>query len=314
MAVNWIQAREILDAALQIPVEDRSPYLDNACPDPELRRYVESLIISYDKATEFLEQPAVTLLAESWREAESPQPWIGRRIGSYLIEKELGEGGMGTVFQAVRADDEYQKRVAIKLVKGGFASSFAITRFKAERQILAGLEHPNIARLLDGGRTEDGYPYLVMEFVDGVPIDEYCDAHRLTISQRLQLFRTVCDAVQFAHQNLIIHRDLKPGNILVTNDGVPKLLDFGIAKLLSPDPLSPTPEQTLGFVRMLTPDYASPEQVCGEAINTTTDVYSLGVVLYILLSGHHPYQLTGTSPQSLEDIICHTEPLSRAKS
>lgn len=309
MSVTWIQVRDILDEALQIPAEDRRRYLDHACPQPELRRYVDSLIVSYEKATEFLEQPAMTLLAEPWREAESSQPWIGRRIGSYLIEKELGEGGMGTVFQAVRADDEYQKRVAIKLVKDGFASSFAIARFKAERQILAGLEHPNIARLIDGGRTEDGYPYLVMEFVDGIPIDEYCDAHRLTISQRLPLFRTVCDAVRFAHQNLIIHRDLKPGNILVTNNGVPKLLDFGIAKLLSPDPLSPTPEQTLGFVRMLTPDYASPEQVCGEAINTTTDVYSLGVVLYILLSGHHPYQLTGTSPQSLEDIICHTEPV-----
>ena len=183
---------------------------------------------------------------------------------------------MGTVFQAVRADDEYQKRVAIKLVKGGFASSFAIARFKAERQILAGLEHPNIARLMDGGRTEEGYPYLVMELVDGVPIDEYCDAHRLTISQRLQLFRAVCDAVQFAHQNLIIHRDLKPGNILVTSDGVPKLLDFGIAKLLGPDSLSPTPEQTIGFLRMLTPEYASPEQIRGDAVNTATDVYSLG--------------------------------------
>src|SRR5664279_1461075 len=289
MAVNWIQAREILDEALQIPVEGRSPYLDNACPDPELRRYVESLIISYDKATEFLEQPAVTLLAEPWQEAESPKPWVGRRIGSYLIEREIGEGGMGTVFLAMRADDEYQKRVAIKLVKGGFASSFAIARFKTERQILAGLEHPNIARLLDGGRTEEGYPYLVMEFVDGLPIDEYCDAYRLTISQRLQLFRTVCDAVRFAHQNLIIHRDLKPGNILVTTDGVPKLLDFGIAKLLSPDALSPTPEQTLGFVRMFTPDYASPEQICGDVVSTTTDVYSLGVVLYILLTGHQPY-------------------------
>ncbi len=309
MPVTWIQVRDILDEALQIPAEDRSRYLDHACPQPELRRYVNSLIVSYEKATEFLEQPAVTLLAEPWQEAESPQPWVGRRIGFYLIEKEIGEGGMGTVFQAVRADDEYQKRVAIKLVKGGFASSFAIARFKAERQILAGLEHPNVARLLDGGRTEEGYPYLVMEFVDGVPIDEYCDAHRLTISQRLTLFRTVCDAVRFAHQNLIVHRDLKPANILVTSDAVPKLLDFGIAKLLSPAPLSPTVEQTLGFVRMLTPDYASPEQVCGQPINTTTDVYSLGVVLYMLISGHHPYQLTGRSPQSLEDIICHTEPV-----
>src|SRR5208337_2202110 len=307
MAVNWIQAREILDEALQIPVEDRSPYLDNACPDPEVRRYVESLIISYDKATEFLEQPAVTLLAEPWREAESPQPWIGRRIGSYLIEKEIGEGGMGTVFQAVRADDEYQKCVAIKLVKSGFASSFAIARFKAERQILASLEHPNIARLLDGGRTEEGYPYLVMEFVDGVPIDEYCDAHRLTIDQRLQLFRAACDAVQFAHQNLIIHRDLKPGNILVTKDGVPKLLDFGIAKLLNPEFVQ-TPLVTRTEWRPMTLEYASPEQVRGQSVTEASDIYSLGVLLYELLAGRRPYDTAGRSRLEIERMICEQEP------
>ena len=309
MPVTWIQVRDILDDVLQIPVEDRSRYLDHVCPQPQVRRYVESLILSYDKADEFLERPAADLHAEPWSEPAPPQLWVGRRIGSYLVEKEIGEGGMGTVFQAVRADDEYQKRVAIKLVKGGFASSSAIARFKAERQILAGLEHPNIARLLDGGRTEEGYPYLVMEFVDGVPIDEYCDAHTLTIDQRLQLFRAVCDAVRFAHQNLIIHRDLKPANILVTREGVPKLLDFGIAKLLSSDSLSPVPDQTIGFLRVLTPDFASPEQVCGEPVNTTTDVYSLGVVLYMLLSGHRPYQVTGSSPQAMAEVISHTEPI-----
>src|SRR5208283_1705929 len=309
MPVTWIQVREILDEALQIPAEDRSRYLDHACPQPELRRYVDSLIISYDKADEFLERPALDLHAEPWSEPELAQLWVGRRIGAYLIEKEIGEGGMGTVFQAVRADDEYQKRVAIKLVKGGFASSSAIARFKAERQILAGLEHSNIARLMDGGRTEEGYPYLVMELVDGVAIDEYCDAHKLTINQRMQLFRAVCDAVQFAHQNLIIHRDLKPGNILVTEDGIPKLLDFGIAKLLGPDSLSPTPEQTVDLLRMLTPEYASPEQIRREPVNTATDVYSLGVVLYILLTGHRPYQVTGSSPQALAETICHTEPI-----
>jgi eukaryotic-like serine/threonine-protein kinase len=309
MPVTWNQVRDILDDVLQIPPEDRSRYLDNVCPQPELRRYVDSLILSYAKADEFLEQPAIDQHAETWGDAESLPLWVGRRIGPYLIEEEIGEGGMGTVFQAVRADEEYQKRVAIKLVKGGFASSSAIARFKGERQILAGLEHPHIARLLDGGRTEEGYPYLVMEFIEGMPIDEYCDTHRLGISQRLQLFRAVCGAVQFAHQNLVIHRDLKPGNILVTREGVPKLLDFGIAKLLSPDSLSPTPEPTVGLLRMLTPAYASPEQVRGEPVNTATDVYSLGVVLYMLLTGHRPYQLTDRSPQAVADTICHTEPV-----
>ncbi len=309
MPVTWVQVRNVLDEVLQIPAAERPTYLDKACPQPELRRYVDSLIISYEKADDFLERPAIDQHEEPWADADSSQLWIGRRIGPYLVEKEIGEGGMGTVFQAVRADDEYQKRVAIKLIRGGLGSSSEIARFKAERQILAGLEHPNIAQLLDGGRTEGGYPYLVMELVDGMPIDEYCDAHRLTIGQRLQLFRAVCDAVQFAHQNLVIHRDLKPGNILVTKEGAPKLLDFGIAKLLSPDPLSPTLEQTASLVRMFTPDYASPEQIRGEPVNTAADVYSLGMVLYFLLTGHRPYRLNSSSPQGFADIICHTEPV-----
>jgi eukaryotic-like serine/threonine-protein kinase len=309
MPVTWIQVRDILDEALLLAPKDRSRYLDHACPQPELRRYVDSLIISYEKADEFLEQPASDQHAELSSDTESSEVWIGRRIGPYRIEEEIGEGGMGTVFRAVRADDEYQKQVAIKLLRGGFASSFAVGRFKTERQILAGLEHPNIARLLDGGRTEEGYPYLVMELVDGVPIDQYCDTHTLTISKRLQLFRTVCDAAQFAHQNLVIHRDLKPANILVSADGMPKLLDFGIAKLLTDESLSPAPEQTVSFLRMMTPEYASPEQVRGDPISTATDTYSLGVVLYLLLTGHHPYRLTGKSPQALVDIICDTEPV-----
>jgi serine/threonine protein kinase/tetratricopeptide (TPR) repeat protein len=308
MPVTWIQVRDVLDQALQLAPEARSRYLDGACPRVELRRYVDSLIISYDKANEFLERPAFDRTEGLWNDTESSKAWVGRRIGPYRIEEEIGEGGMGTVFRAVRADDEYHKRVAIKLVRGGFDSNFALAQFKEERQILAGLEHPNIARLLDGGRTEEGYPYLVMELVDGMPIDQYCDTHRLAIVERLQLFRIVCDAVQFAHQNLIIHRDLKPANILVSADGVPKLLDFGIAKLLTNESLSPASAQTVSFLRMMTPEYASPEQVWGGPISTATDVYSLGVVLYILLTGHHPYQLTGNSPQALLDIICNTEP------
>jgi serine/threonine protein kinase len=308
MPVTWIQVRDVLDEVLPLAPEDRSRYLDCACPQPELRRYIDSLIISYEKADGFLEQPASAQHAELSSDTESSEVWIGRRIGPYRIEKEIGEGGMGTVFRAVRADDEYQKQVAIKLLRGGFASSFAVGRFKTERQILAGLEHPNIARLLDGGRTEEGYPYLVMELVNGVPIDQYCDTHTLTIVKRLQLFRTVCDAVQFAHQNLVIHRDLKPANILVSADGVPKLLDFGIAKLVTDESLSP-PERTVSFLRMMTPEYASPEQVRGDPISTATDTYSLGVVLYFLLTGHHPYRLTDASPQALVKVICDTEPL-----
>ncbi len=308
MPVTWIQVRDVLEEVLLLAPEDRSRFLDRACPQAELRRYVDSLIISYEKADGFLEQPASDQHAELSSDTESSQIWIGRRIGPYRIEEEIGEGGMGTVFRAVRADDEYQKQVAIKLLRGGFASSFAVGRFRTERQILAGLEHPNIARLLDGGRTEEGYPYLVMELVNGVPIDQYCDTHTLTIVKRLQLFRTVCDAVQFAHQNLVIHRDLKPANILVSADGVPKLLDFGIAKLLIDESLSPAPEQTVGFLRMMTPEYASPEQVRGDPISTATDVYSLGVVFYLLLTGHHPYRLTDASPQALTKAVCDTEP------
>lgn len=309
MPITWIQVRDVLDEALQIPAEDRSRYLDGACPQPELRRYVDSLIISYEKANEFLERPAFDRQVDLPGETEPSGVWVGRRIGPYRIEQEIGQGGMGTVFRAVRADDEYHKRVAIKLVRGGFASNFALAQFKEERQILAGLEHPNIARLLDGGRTDAGFPYLVMELVEGAPIDEYCDARKLSISERLELFRTVCAAVQFAHQNLVIHRDLKPANILVSADGTPKLLDFGIAKLVSPETLSPAPEQTVSFLRMMTPEYASPEQVRGDPISTATDVYSLGLVLYSLLSGHQPYQLTCSSPQALIDIICDTEPV-----
>ena len=308
MPVIWNYIRDVLDEALQVAPEDRSRYLDRACTDPELRRQIDSLILSYDKAPEFLEIPPLDETSGAWDEMEPAKAWIGRRMGPYRIEEEIGEGGMGAVFRAVRADDEYQKQVAVKLVKGGFGSGFALARFISERQILANLEHPNIARLLDGGRTEQGVPYLVMEYVDGVPIDEYCDAHKLSVTQRLELFRVVCGAVQFAHQNLVIHRDLKPANILVTGDGVPKLLDFGIARLLNTDLPSSEREQTAGFLRILTPEYASPEQVRGDPVNTATDVYSLGVLLYLLLSGNRPYQLSDRSPQGLLEAICNTDP------
>jgi eukaryotic-like serine/threonine-protein kinase len=181
--------------------------------------------------------------------------------------------------------DEYRKRVAIKLIKRGMDTEFVLRRFRNERQILAALDHPNIARLLDGGTSEDGLPYLVMEYIEGTPLDEYCDQRQLTIAERLQLFRQVCAAVHYAHQHLVIHRDLKPSNILVTADGTPKLLDFGIAKLLTPELAAETLDQTQGGLRLMTPAYASPEQVRGEPITTASDVYALGVVLYELLTG-----------------------------
>ena len=308
MSATWFQIRNVLDAVLQVPPADRCSFLDRACPEPELRRYIDSIILSYEQAGKFLQPPAFDQYSAAILDPESAETWIGRRLGAYRIEETIGQGGMGIVFRAMRADAEYQKQVAIKLVKGGFGSSFALAQFKDERQILARLEHPNIARLLDGGSTEEGFPYLVMELVEGVPIDEYCDAHRLSITERLRLFRMVCEAVQFAHQNLVIHRDLKPANMLVASDGVPKLLDFGIAKLLSPDALSPPSAETVSFLRVLTPEYASPEQVRGDPLNITTDVYSLGVVLYILLSGHRPYQLSGGGGQTLSDVICNTVP------
>src|SRR5882672_8090685 len=215
---------------------------------------------------------------------------------------------MGEVYRAVRADGQYTKEVAVKLVRGGFDSAFVQERFRNERQILASLDHSNIARLLDGGSTEDGVPYLVMELIEGTRIDEYCEQHRLSVNERLQLFLQVCDAVQFAHQHLIIHRDLKPGNILVTEEGVPKLLDFGIAKILEVQPEGQG-ESTMTLFRLLTPQYASPEQVKGEPITTASDVYSLGVVLYELLTGRSPYPKASSAPHEAARAACEYEPL-----
>jgi len=185
-------------------------YLDKACDDPKLRAYIDSLIVPFEQAGDFLEEPALENYARSSAEAYCANAWIGRRIGDYRLDEQIGEGGMGAVFRASRADDQYRKQVAIKLLKEGFESSYALARFRAERQILANLEHPNIARLIDGGQTEEGFPYFVMELVDGEPIDRYCDTNRLPIDERLRLFCTICSAVEYAHQNLVIHRDLKP--------------------------------------------------------------------------------------------------------
>ena len=232
----------------------------------------------------------------------------GVRIGPYRLVKELGRGGMGTVYLGVRSDDSFQKRVALKVLKRGMDTDAIVRRFRNERQILASLDHPNISGLLDGGTTPDGLPYFAMEFVEGQPIDEYCEARHLDTTARLEMFTKICAAVQYAHQNLIIHRDIKPANVLVTADGTPKLLDFGIAKLLNPDLGGQTYAVTAEGSPLMTPEYASPEQVRGEVVTTATDVYSLGVLLYELLTGRRPYQLTSRTPAEIARVVCHSVP------
>ncbi len=298
---RWRQVRDVYERAIEIATAGRSSYLDRACAaDADLRQEVESLL-GYQRSADshFLKQPAVDLL--------EPLPAIiknrmATRLGVYQILEQIGHGGMGEVYRARRVDGQYEKEVAVKLVRGGYDSDSILRRFRQERQILASLDHPNIARLLDGGTTEDGLPYLVMELIYGIPIDQYCDHHELSVDERLQLFLQVCSAVQYAHQRLVIHRDLKPGNILVTKEGAPKLLDFGIAKLLD---TSSSPETTL--VAALTPEYASPEQIRGEMITTATDVYALGVVLYRLLTGRSPYRATTRNPAELARIVSEVE-------
>ncbi len=300
---RWQQIRGVFDQAVSIRAEGRAAFLDKACAtDEELRREVESLLVSDDKAgTRFLNTPAVDL-AKGRPMAEAPSR-VGRRIGAYHILEEIGHGGMGEVYRADRADGQYEKEVAIKLVRGGYDTAVVLERFRYERQILASLDHPNIARLLDGGTTDEGIPYLVMELIEGTPIDQYCDAHQLNVSERLRLFLQVCSAVQYAHQRLVIHRDIKPGNILVTKNGVPKLLDFGIAKILDPENSSATT-----VAGPMTPEYASPEQIRGEPITTATDVYSLGVVLYRLMAGRSPYPMKTRTPHEFARAICEWEP------
>ena len=228
----------------------------------------------------------------------------GMRIGPYQILRELGHGGMGAVYLAERADEHYRQQVAIKLIKPGLGGATIRKRFRNEMQILAELNHPNIARLLDGGETVDGVPYLVMEYVEGRPIDVFCDEKQLPIDERLRLFATVCAAVQYAHQHLVIHRDIKPGNILVSEEGLPKLVDFGIAKLLDQDRM----DATATAMPFMTPDYASPEQVRAAAVTTATDIYSLGVVLYELLTGRRPYRLKSGVAHEVAKAICDEEP------
>jgi len=299
---RWLRIEYLFYAALELQ-DGRPAFLDEACDgDNELRREVESLLHSSEQTIGFLQKPVL----DAAKQIAAEETLSGKRIGAYELLRVIGEGGMGKVYLAARADDLYQKQVAIKTVPVGLGESHALLlRFGSERQILANLDHPNIARLLDGGVTEDGLPYLVMEYVNGVRLDDYCRMHQLRTHQRLELFCMVCAAVEYAHKNLVVHRDLKPANILVTAEGVPKLLDFGIAKLLDPHS---QPAQTLTSERMMTPEYASPEQVRGDQITTSTDVYALGVLLYELLAGKRPFRLDPTNPLEMARMICEQDP------
>jgi serine/threonine-protein kinase len=302
------RVESLFEKALELPESERDAFLDGECgDDPELRREVESLLTADDHASGgFMDEPADRsgAAAALGSSATSEQD----RVDRYRLLRKIGEGGMSELYLAVRDDDEYQKRVALKIIRSGLDREDLLRRFRTERQILAGLDHPNIATLLDGGTTEAGLPYFAMDFIEGLRIDEYCDRSRLSVRERLELFRTVCSAVQYAHQNLVVHRDIKSSNILVTSDGTPKLLDFGIAKLLKPDQFAEQVEYTATWMRPMTPRYASPEQIEGKPVTTTTDVYSLGVLLYKLLTGHLPYELEGRPPTELARLVLEHEP------
>jgi serine/threonine protein kinase len=294
--------KEIFHSARELPNIERDAFLTGACgSDEQLRREIEALLESDGASDNFIADPPARLVADAFGASTDPSE-AGRMIGQYRLLKCIGTGGMGAVYLAERADQQFQMQVAIKLIKRGMDTDSVLRRFQHERQILASLEHPNIARLLDGGTTDDGVPYFVMEYIEGHRIDRYAAEHLLSITERLQLFQQVCSAVSYAHQRLVVHRDLKPSNVLVTPAGVPKLLDFGIAKLIQPnDSVETLP--TITAVPIMTPDYASPEQIEGAPATTLSDVYSLGAVLYELLAGRPPYRLKNRSPQEIGKAI-----------
>ena len=304
----WRRAKEVFGAALTRASEERAAFLEEACgADAALRREVDDLLAAHEAASGFLSSP-IGLDTDGDVEAGGPDAGP-QRIGPYQILDTIARGGMGTVYRAVRDDDAFRKIVALKLVRGGRHSDYFERRFRQERQILARLQHPNIATVLDGGTTEDGQPYLVMEHVEGQPITDFCAAQGMGSRERVALFRTVCGAVHYAHQNLVVHRDIKPANVLVDGHGVPKLLDFGIAKLLASG-VDPDLAPTATVLPMMTPEYASPEQVKGQTVTTASDVYSLGVLLYELLAGRRPYEVQTDSLEAIVQAVCQTEPIA----
>ena len=310
---TWKRLEPLADQVLEMNAEDRRAFVEDLrTQDPELCRKLEAFVAMEVGSRDFMTAPVerhVPALLEALGEEESSWDGLqleGERVGPYRLVRELGRGGMGAVFLAVRADGHFDQRVALKLVKRGMDSEEILERFRAERQILARLEHSHIARLVDGGVSEGGQPYFAMEHVEGEPLTAYCDRLRMSIEDRLRLFLQVCDAVEYAHRNLVVHRDLKPSNVLVTADGRAKLLDFGIAKVL--DAPAGDGSVTRGELRALTPQYAAPEQMLGQPVTTATDVYSLGVVLYELLSGRHPYRLLGLGRADADRVVLEVEP------
>jgi non-specific serine/threonine protein kinase/serine/threonine-protein kinase len=296
---------ELVESALEREPSEWGAFLSESCGDDQtLRAEVESLLRHQERARNFIEAPAFQLAAELFDDGNGElQP--GQQLDGYEIDRLIGEGGMGEVYLA--RDVGLGREVAVKLVKRGLGTNDVLRRFRHEEQILASLNHPHVARLFGGGKTKEGLPYFVMEYIEGQPLDKFCDARQLSTAARLQLFRQVCAAVSYAHQHLVVHRDIKPSNILVTPAGEPKLLDFGIAKLLDPE-RAQAASHTVTMLGVMTPEYASPEQVRGEPVTTATDIYSLGVLLYELLTGHRPYHLQSRRPDEIARVICEQQP------
>jgi eukaryotic-like serine/threonine-protein kinase len=297
---QWPLVKDLWFAVQDAPAHERAALLNDARIDTDIRAHVERLMLASDDVGDRFETPASDVLRSAAPEMTAPS-LVGRRLGPYDVTRRIGQGGMGVVYEAVRADSAYEQRVAVKTIWRGADSTVLLKRFRTERQILAGLQHPNIARLLDGGATDEGAPWLAMEYVDGVPIDAFCDDGRLNLDARLDLFRQVCAAVHFAHRNNVVHRDLKPSNVLVTPDGTVKLLDFGVAKLMDDNRLEGT--LTGAGLSPFTAAYAAPEQVAGGAITAATDVYALGALLMTLLVGRPPLLLQSMAMADLLDAI-----------
>ncbi|MBN2733087.1 MAG: serine/threonine protein kinase, partial [Balneolaceae bacterium] len=309
--INWEKVETIIDQALDLPAEERKRFVDNQCGEnQQLKSEVTLLLESIFDSEGWLEDPQdykkdfYEEISDDVDLLSTNQPLIGKQVGAYAIREKIGEGGMGTVYRAERTGGKFDHQVAIKIIRQGHNTHKNIRRFRREQHILAGLNHPNIARLFDGGITDDGFPYIIMEHVSGTPIDNYCKANNCSINKKIALFEQVLEAIRYAHENLVIHRDLKPGNILIDEDGNVKLLDFGISKLLEEEE-DTTLTQT--GARLLTPRYAAPEQIRQENTTTATDLYALGIVFYQLLTGGQPFNLEDLSQYEMEQVILKQE-------